>query len=403
MFSNNENDLYKTLGVSKDADEATIKKSYRKLALKYHPDRNKDNKEESEKKFKEISKAYEVLSDAKKRKTYDTFGLDAVNSAGSGPDNPFDLFGNIFSQSNGFENMFNMNSQSRASRNKTRVSPNIIKNLDITLEDIYCKRKFNISFDKTIKCKKCNGTGAKDPSCIKICKNCDGSGITISIKTFGPGMISQSQTTCNVCNGIGRQITEKCVKCRGSKYENVKKRINVKLDHDNNNNDKLIIKGEAHEDVDCEITGDLILKLNVKEHKEFRRQGNDLFITKQINLVDALCGFDLTITHLDNRKMLVKTGDIISPKTMKKINGEGFNNRDLVIDFEIVFPKTLSRERKEYISKLLPVNKKQDTNYDGYELKMLENYEKKFEQSYKTNNNDNLEDNEDANIGCATQ
>ena len=180
-------------------------------------------------------------------------------------------------------------------------------------------------------------------------------------------------------------------------------KINYKKIEHGNNNDKLIIKGEAHEDVDCEITGDLILKLNVKEHKEFRRQGNDLFITKQINLVDALCGFDLTITHLDNRKMLVKTGDIISPKTMKKINGEGFNNGDLVIDFEIVFPKTLSRERKEYISKLLPVNKKQDTNYDGYELKMLENYEKKFEQSYKTNNNDNLEDNEDANIGCATQ
>ena len=161
MFNSNETDLYKTLGVSKDADEATIKKSYRKLALKYHPDRNKDNKEESEKKFKEISKAYEVLSDAKKRKTYDTFGLDAVNNAGVGPENPFDLFGNIFNQSNGFENMFNMNSQARGSRNKTRSSPNILKNLDITLEDIYCKRKFNINFDKTIKCV-CNGSGAKD-------------------------------------------------------------------------------------------------------------------------------------------------------------------------------------------------------------------------------------------------
>ena len=206
MFNNNDKDLYKTLGVSKDADEATIKKSYRKLALKYHPDRNKVDKEEAEKKFKEISKAYEVLSDSNKRKTYDTFGLDAVNNGGVGGENPFDLFGNIFSQSNGFENMFNMGSNSRSSRKKTRASANTVKSIDITLEDVYCKRKFNINFDKTIKCRKCNGTGAKDPSCIKICKNCDGSGITISIKTFGPGMISQTQTTCNVCNGIGKKI-----------------------------------------------------------------------------------------------------------------------------------------------------------------------------------------------------
>jgi DnaJ homolog subfamily A member 2 len=401
MFNNNDKDLYKILEVSKDADEATIKKSYRKMALKYHPDRNKENKEESEKKFKEISKAYEVLSDSNKRKTYDNFGLDAVNNGGVGGENPFDLFGNIFSQSNGFDNMFNMGAHSRTRKNKPRSSPNILKNLDLTLEDVYCERKFNINFDKTIKCRQCNGSGAKDSSCIKICKNCDGSGITISIKTFGPGMISQSQTTCNICKGIGKKITTKCEKCKGSKYESIKKRINVKLEHDNKNRDKLVIQGEAHEDVDCDITGNLILELNIKEHKDFTRVGNDLFITKSINLVDALCGFDLTIVHLDNRKFLVKTGDIISPKTMKKINGEGFNGGDLVISFEIIFPKTLSKERKEYISKLLPINKKPDVNYEGYELKMLENYEKNFEDNYTPNMEEN--DKEEANIGCATQ
>ena len=113
MFSNNNNqDLYKVLGVSKDADEATIKKSYRKMALKYHPDRNKDNKEEAEARFKEISKAYEVLSDKSKRKLYDSFGMDAVNNGASSNmgENPFDIFGNIFSQSNGFDNVFNRSS-----------------------------------------------------------------------------------------------------------------------------------------------------------------------------------------------------------------------------------------------------------------------------------------------------
>ena len=400
MFNNNNNqDLYKVLGVSKDADEATIKKSYRKMALKYHPDRNKDNKEESEARFKEISKAYEVLSDKSKRKMYDSFGMDAVNNGASSNmgENPFDIFGNIFSQSNGFDNVFN-----RSSGGKRRMkSSNVVKKLDITLEDIYCKRCLNISFDKTIKCKKCKGSGAKDSSSLIVCKTCDGSGITISIKTFGPGMISQSQSTCNSCHGQGKIIKEKCDKCKGSKYDISKKKINIQLDHAKRHKDKMVIGGEAHEDIDCELSGDLILEINVKDNKDFRRNGNNLHITKTINLVDSLCGFDLTITHLDNRKLLVKTGDIICPKTMKKIKGEGFNGGDMVIDFDILFPKTLSKERKEYISKLLPMNKKQDINYDDYELKILENYEYSTENSSSSTNID--DEPEEGNIGCATQ
>jgi DnaJ homolog subfamily A member 2 len=399
MF-NNEKDLYKVLCVSKDASDSEIKKSYRKLAMKYHPDRVKENKEEAEQQFKEISRAYEVLSDSSKRKTYDTFGMDAVNNSGGMGENPFDLFGNIFSQSNGFDNMFNMGS--RRSRNNTKkTSSNVVKKLDISLEDIYCKRNLNISFDKTIKCKKCNGGGARDSSCIKNCKDCDGSGITISIKTFGPGMISQSQSSCNSCMGKGKIITSKCDKCLGTKYENIKKKINIKLDHDNDHNDKLVVKGEANEDVDCDNCGDLILQLNVKEHKDYKKIGNNLYITKSINLVDALCGCELTFIHLDNRNLLVKTGDIITPNTKKKINGEGLKGGDLIINFDILFPKTLSKERKEYISKLLPVNKKQEINYDDYELKILDNYDG-YEEIINEESNENEYENEH-NIGCATQ
>ena len=405
MFGSSHKDtkLYDVLGVSSNADADTIKKSYRKKALKYHPDRNKDNKEEAERKFKELSHAYEILSDSDKRSTYDSFGLDAVNNSGNMGGNPFDMFSNIFSQSNGFENMFNMSSGRTSTTKRTRKSKNVMKTLDINLEDIYCKKSLNINFEKTIKCKSCNGSGAKDPSCIKICKTCDGTGVIISIKTFGPGMISQSQTTCNVCRGMGKNITVKCEKCRGTKYDVIKRKINIKLDHSNEHGDKLVIPGEAHEDVDSDKCGDLLLQLNVREHNVFTRKGNNLFMKRKISLSEALCGCDIAFTHMDGRKILVNTGDIINPETKKKIIGEGLNHGDLIIEFDITFPKVLSKERKEYISKLLP-GSKQNKDYSNYEVKLLETCEEKFEKTnYKLDDEEVVENEDEVPVNCAQQ
>jgi DnaJ homolog subfamily A member 2 len=405
MFGSSQKDtkLYDVLGVSSNADADTIKKSYRKKALKYHPDRNKDNKEEAERKFKELSHAYEILSDTDKRSTYDSFGLDAVNNSGNMGGNPFDMFSNIFSQSNGFENMFNMSSGRTSTSNRTRKSKNVMKTLDINLEDIYCKKSLNINFEKTIKCKSCNGSGAKDTSCIKICKTCDGTGVIISIKTFGPGMISQSQTTCNVCRGMGKNITIKCEKCRGTKYDVIRRKINIKLDHSNEQGDKLVIPGEAHEDVDCDKCGDLILQLNVRENNVFTRKENTLFMKRKILLSEALCGCDIAFSHMDGRNILVNTGDIINPKTKKKIIGEGLNNGDLIIEFDITFPKVLSKERKEYISKLLP-DTKQNKDYSNYEVKILESCEELFEKTnYKLDDEDEVENEDEVPVNCAQQ
>ena len=237
-----------------------------------------------------------------------------------------------------------------------------------------------------------------------MCNTCDGSGVQTSIRTFGPGMISQSQTTCSTCRGKGKIVKDKCSNCKGAKYDISKKKINIKLNHSNVHGDKLVVKEEAHEDIDCDKCGDLILELNIKEHKDYRRKGDNLYIKKTINLVDALCGCELTFLHLDNRKLLVKTGDIISPTSSKKIVGEGFDNGDMIIEFDIIFPKSLSKERKEYISKLLPIQKKNNINYNNFELKMIENTEDKYDD---LNNNDNSnifdDDEEEANIGCAQQ
>ena len=405
MFSNQDTKLYDVLGVSKDASEEVIKKSYRKKAMKYHPDRNLNDKENSEKKFKEISHAYEILSDKGKRDTYDRFGLDGINNSGSaGFDggNPFDMFSNIFNSSNGFENVFNMNTNKRNNTKKAQRSKNIVKELDVKLEDIYCKKQFNVSFEKNIICQKCSGLGVKDKSFIKTCAKCDGTGVIISVKTMGPGFISQSQTTCNQCNGAGKETDYSgiCKKCDGSKYEKVKRVINVKLNHSHKNGDKIVISGESHESVDALLCGDLILILLVKPHSSFERNGNNLIYKKQITLVEAICGSDIIIKHLDKRQILSKTGDIISPGTLKKINGEGFNGGDIIIEFDIVFPKKLSKDRKEYISKLIPQSKKKVIDYSNYELKILEDCKEKFE---KTNYKLDEEVEDEPSIACAQQ
>ena len=184
--------------------------------------------------------------------------------------------------------------------------------------------------------------------------------------------------------------------------------INIKLDHSNENGDKLVIPGEAHENIDSDGCGDLLLQLNVKSHPVFTRKGNNLYMTKKISLSDALCGCDIEITHLDNRKILVKTGDVINPKSKKRIRGEGLNNGDLIIEFDISFPQVLTKERKEYISKILPGGSKEIKDFSNYEIKMIEDYyndNDKYEKTeYKLNDdqdNTNIED--EVPINCAQQ
>ena len=401
MFStgSNEKDLYEILGVERTASDSEIKKSYRKLALKHHPDRNLDNKEEAEKKFKEISAAYDILSDVEKKRNYDNFGIQGEFNMGSG--NPFDMFGNIFNENNGFSGMFN-------NRRAKRRSKNVLKKIDINLSDIYCEKGVNIIFDKNIICRKCDGSGANGKKNIINCSKCEGTGFITSIKSFGPGMISQSRNQCKACYGEGKVILEKCKNCYGSKYDKTKTKINVKLNHDNTKGDKIVISEEADEEVGCELRGDLILELNVLENDNFKRVNNTIHFTKKISLEEALCGCDIVIEHLNKKKMVMNCDEIITPKTIKKISGEGFNGDDMLIHFDIIFPKKLSKERKDYISKLLGLNKKENVkNYSGYERKELLDFEGEVLEEEKeeihSNINEDREFNYTDNVSCNQQ
>ena len=378
MFFNNsskkDTKLYDVLGVSPNAEDNEIKKSYRKMALKYHPDRNPDNKTESENKFKEISAAYDILSDKEKRSNYDKFGLDAVKNMGGPNINPFDIFSSMFgnesnSQSSNGPNMFegmggmggmfgNMFGRSRQSGQSVRVK-NRLERVSVTLDDIYNEQLFNVNLKKKCVCTGCNGSGGMYKTSIIICNSCEGNGHITKVVQIGPGMISQSTSQCYKCNGMGKsnKPTEVCNICSGTKYINKDTHIKIELNKTIQSGSKIVVKNGGDETIGTNIVGDLILEIVVEDHPLFLRDKNNLMMKKKILLSDALCNAEFVVKHMDKREILVSLTKVIHPGMKQKIIGEGMDtNSDLIIVFDIVFPNKLSEQRKTYLKKLLPIN-----------------------------------------------
>ena len=404
----NDTKLYDVLNVNKTSSADDIKKSYRKLALKHHPDRNINNKEEAETKFKEISYAYDILSDKDKKDMYDKFGMEGLKNTGGSNVNPFDIFSNLFNMdSQGMGGMGGMGGgffQSNfSSRNENLKAKDRVEKIAVSLEDIYNKRTINVRIKKQIVCISCKGTGGKFESSVKKCVKCDGNGQIIEIRTIGPGMITQSTRKCYVCDGSGESIKkdEMCVGCGGSKYSIIKKMVGINLNRNIKHGSKIIVEGDANEVINAS-NGDLIFIIEEKDHPIFKRNNNNLEITKNILLSEALTELELVIEHLDERKLLIKTNEIITPDTMKKISKEGLNGGDLIIKFNIIFPKQLSDDRKTYIKKLLPVNKLTNQDYSNYEIKIMDDiYE--YEKSNDDPNYENIDDQEELGVNCAQQ
>ena len=402
MFFNNLNtdnkdtSLYTTLGVDTSSTENEIKKAYRKLALKHHPDRNPNNKEESETKFKEISKAYEILSDKSKRDNYDKFGLDFVNNnSGGNMGNPFDVFENLFGNAagrrpNGGNRMF-------------RKGKNLIKTLEVNLEDIYNEKTVELTINLDVKCTMCNGLGCQRKSDLLTCPDCDGSGQFIEVKTFGPGMISQSTRECYKCKGKGKMFhpENKCLSCMGKKVVSDTKSISINLNKGIKNGNKIVYPSMSNYNEHVDEPGDLVIVIKELPNNNYLRVDNDLFYEKSISLVDALCGSQFYITHMDNRKFAIKLTEIIQPNSIKKIFKEGMNsNGNLYIKFNILFPTRISEERKMYLKKLLTnsVNNTTEFNLTDSEIKILydlndKNEELKYDRLFLNKNIENNKNN----------
>ena len=377
MPTTRDNKYYDLLGIQRDATDDDIKKSYRKLAMKHHPDRNPNDKEVNEKKFKEISTAYEVLKDKEKRQLYDQMGEEGVKNMGSGGggggSNPFDIFGNIFGGRGRGGGGFSRSQRVR--RGKDRV-----EELPIELEDLYNNTVKKIDIKQKVICLDCTGTGAKNASYIKECTGCGGNGMVMKIINIGPGMMQQATAMCDKCMGQGKMVDPNgiCVQCKGNKIVIKNKVINLPIEKGIKDKKRITIPDLSHHDPNADEQGDLILIINILEHPKFKRQGFNLIVDKNILLSEALCGVKFKLYHLDSRELIIKTDAIIKPNEEYKISKEGLSKDnhtygDLIIRFNIVFPDVLSIERKHYLNKILPVKKDDETYKETSEIKFLEN------------------------------
>ncbi|XP_025115187.1 dnaJ homolog subfamily A member 2-like [Pomacea canaliculata] len=331
--------LYDLLGVNRGASDGEIKKAYRKLAKEFHPDKNPAAGE----KFKEISYAYEVLSDPEKKDLYDRYGLEGIKEGGShgGGFGGASMFEDIFGGFFGFPGM------GGSGRNRRRRGEDTFHPLRVSLEDLYNGKTSKLQLSKTVICKKCSGAGGRPGATVR-CRVCNGRGVKVTLRQLGPGMVQQMQSICPDCHGEGETINEKdrCKECKGKKTVSETKILEVHVDKGMTNEQKIPFRGEGDQLPDME-PGDVIIVLQQKEHDLFTRSHNDLYMTHSIGLAEALCGFQFVIKHLDGRDLVVSNppGEVVHPGMMKTVLGEGmpiyrnpFERGNLYIKFEVAFP-----------------------------------------------------------------
>lgn len=353
-----DNKFYDLLGVSRDCNDTDLKKQYRKLAMQYHPDKNPGNPAAADK-FKEISHAYEILSDAQKREIYNQYGEEGLNDNGGGGFSAEDIFSQFFG--GGF---FGGGGPRRGGRPQQRRGEDLQHPLKVTLEDLYKGKTTKLSLQKSVLCAECNGKGSKNPQGVKKCEGCKGQGIKISLRQIAPGMVQQMQQTCPDCRGAGEVIREKdrCTKCTGSKTYSEKKVLDVYIDKGMRHGQRVVFSGEGDQAPDI-IPGDIIVVLQQKEHATFKRDGDDLFMEQELTLHEALCGYELRITHLDGRILRVKStvGEVVTPGDVKCIVGEGmpmhkrpYEKGRLIIRFTVAFPQSVTADAVKLLEKALP-------------------------------------------------
>ena len=356
MFSINNQKYYDLLELKKTCSEEDIKKSYRKMAMKYHPDRNRDNKEDAEEKFKKISNAYNILSDKNKRNLYDKYGENGLNDSldmGSGP-NFDDIFDSLLRKSSMGSNIFG----------EPTKSLHIFETIHITLLDVLEGKELSHSYKKQQQCYVCQGYGTSNPSNIITCEVCSGQGKILKINQIVPGLATQSYETCSQCSGKGQSIKfgYQCHNCQGIGIVNNLHSLPLKIPPGVSEGQTLVFNDQGHQSSEGH-SGNLNINIKIDSDSRFIRKGNHLIFTHQIELVNALTETTIAINYLNNQILTFKNEDIIYPGKIVVAKGYGLpayqsNKRgDLIIQFEVIFPKKLSSERKHYLKKILTTKK----------------------------------------------
>lgn len=353
-------DYYEVLGVDKNADDATIKKAYRQLAKKYHPDANPG--EEAATKFKEASEAYAVLSDPEKRKQYDQFGHAAFDGAGGA--GGFDFSNMDFSDIFGgfgdiFGDIFGGGSRRGGSRNSNGPmrGADIRVGVRITFEEAVrgCKKEVSINFKET--CASCNGTGAKKGTSPETCPKCGGRGQFMSQQQTLFGTM-QSLQTCPECNGTGKVIKEKCPDCYGAGYIAKKKKVSVDIPAGIDDRQSIRVSGYGEPGKNGGPRGDMLVDIRVMPSSEFQREGMDVYTTTYISFAQAALGGDIRVKTIDGDvKFPIKAGT--QTGTRIRLRGKGICHvrnsgvrGDQYSTLIVQVPTKLSVEQKELIKKL---------------------------------------------------
>lgn len=348
-------DYYEVLGVSKDVSEAEIKKAYRKLAKKYHPDSNPDNPE-AESKFKEASEAYAVLSDAEKRQKYDQFGHSAfANGANGGFDfNDFDfddIFGDIFGDLFGGD-IFGGGRSRRGANRGPMKGQNVHTGIRITFEESVTGVDKELDLNIKEKCETCNGSGAKPGTSPETCSQCGGQGRVVTQQQTMFGTVQNVQT-CPNCHGEGKVIKEKCHDCYGAGHVAKRQKIKVTIPAGIDNGQSIRIREKGEPGINGGPQGDLLVEIQVSRHPTFRREGDNIYSTVPVSFTKATLGGDIIInTVYGDVRFKVKPGSQTDTKVRLKDKGmSSVRNKDIRGDHYVTLvvqvPKNLNQEQKE--------------------------------------------------------
>ncbi len=363
-------DYYEVLGVSKTATDDELKKAYRKLAKKYHPDANPDNKKEAEEKFKEVNEAYETLSDPQKRKMYDQFGPDGPQGFGGGAGGPFGGQGGYYSYStsgfNGFDDFGDLGDifssffggsgfggRSRQNNGPTKGA-DLKASIDISFEDSYLGIEKEIVLNRNETCSVCHGNGAKPGTKVETCSMCHGTGTIKQVQNTILGQM-QTQRPCNNCHGTGKVIKEPCDECKGKGTVRKQARIKVKIPAGIDDGQTIVLRGEGEPGEKGGSKGDLYIVVRIKKHSLFTRKGDNVLCNVPITFTQATLGAEIEVPMVDGRKEKYRIPEGTQPGSKFTIRNEGFKNingnyqGDFIFTVQVQVPKRLSKEQRDLL------------------------------------------------------
>ncbi|WP_428330771.1 molecular chaperone DnaJ [Mucilaginibacter sp.] len=359
-------DYYDILGVAKGANADEIKKAYRKMAIKYHPDKNEGDKA-AEDKFKEAAEAYEVLSNTEKRQRYDQFGhaanAQSANGGGYGGggmdmNDIFSQFGDIFGGGSPFEGFFGGGRQGGGGASGRRVTrgTNLRIKVRLTLEEIANGAEKKIKVNKQIVCKTCDGSGAKDKASFQTCKTCGGSGAVRRVTNTILGQM-QTTSTCPTCNGEGATILSKCTVCHGDGVVRGEETISINIPAGVSEGMQLSMSGKGNAAPRGGVPGDLIILIEEIPHETLKRDGNNVIYDLHVNFVDATLGTSVEVPTIDG-KVKIKIDAGTQGGKILRLKGKGvpevnsYHRGDQLVHINIWTPKAVSREERDLLEKL---------------------------------------------------